>query len=191
MANETPGPLTAMTTPARAGPAKAPTLSIVLEATFAAVSSSGVPGKRGQEGRLRRPERGAGGGGERGQRVEDRRWARRRRQPPRRRRHQRDADEVGADHDPHAVEAVAEDGGERRRDPGRQHHHERQDAERGRAARLEGEHPERDRVAPAADLRADEGELEPPQAGVAEAARRTRGPSPASLAVREVILAKA
>ena len=48
IANETPGPLTAMTTPPRAGPAKAPTLSIVLEATFAAVSSSGDRASEGK-----------------------------------------------------------------------------------------------------------------------------------------------
>ena len=40
--NTSPGPLAASNSPPSAGPPKMPTLSIVLAATFAAVSSSGV-----------------------------------------------------------------------------------------------------------------------------------------------------
>ncbi len=118
---------------------------------------------------LRRPERGARDRRKRSQHVEN---------PGgssgehhcRRGSHQHGAQKIGRDHHPHALESIAENGGERRSDSGRQHHHECENAERCSPARLEDEHRECKQVTPTADLRADESELEAPQPGVAEAA---------------------
>src|ERR671910_275089 len=61
-AKTTPGPVAARRSPPRAGPAKLPTLSVVLDATLAAVSSLGLRASDGS--RARHGER---AGGVRGQ----------------------------------------------------------------------------------------------------------------------------
>ena len=72
-AKTTAGSLTASRRPPSAGPRNVPTLSIVLEATFAAVSSAGERDERRQERRLRRPEDRAGDRRQGDERVDDRR----------------------------------------------------------------------------------------------------------------------
>ena len=71
-AKTAPGPDTASSTPATAGPPNMLRLSIQPAVTFAAVSSSGVLASEGKEGSLRRPGQGYAGGRQRGQGIDDR-----------------------------------------------------------------------------------------------------------------------
>ncbi len=144
--------------------------SIVLEATFAAVSSPGVRARLGRSaawaGRNGVPTtvdsghdrvddgRGPvggdhGGGGE----------------------HQQAAQAVRGDHHELAGVPVGERREQRRRDGCGEHAHEQDDPDRGRASLRVGVDRECDQVRPVADHRADPGELESSHVRVAEHGR--------------------
>ena len=132
-AKTTPVLVSASRRPPSAGPAKLPTLSIELDATFAAVSSSGRVASDGQQRRLRGPERRrdqlhAHGEPDREQRraVEQRR---RGRAADRER-----AQQVAGHHHALAPVAVAEDREERRRGGGGPEAQQRDHADGGGAA---------------------------------------------------------
>ena len=157
----------------RAGPTQKPRLSIVLELTFAAVSSSGVLASDGQQRGLR----GLEGGVDHGDRARPARRRRRSgRQSARRRTSSRarGAQQVGGEHHRHARVAVAENRGERGDDRGRQPADQRDQADGGGTAVAVGEDDQRDGVGPGADDRAGPRQLQLAQRAVGNTACRAR-----------------
>ena len=137
-AKATPVLVAARTAPPIAGPAKAATLSTVLEVTFAAVNSSGVRASEGTSGRLGGPEGGRHEGDERHEPVDDA-GGRFDEGGGGRAGERAGAQQVGREHDPLPREAVGQNGGEGRADRRRQEANEPDEPDRGRPALLEGE----------------------------------------------------
>ena len=151
-----------------AGPAKLPTLSIVLRVTFAAVSSSGL---RASSGRI---DDSAGGRssedrGEPGERVDGPRGAVGERDRAGSSDHRRPA-EVRRRHHRDAREPVGKGAEERRADRCRDRADEGDDPDRLRTALLVGIDRDGDAVRPLPDDGADAGELQPPELRVGEVA---------------------
>ena len=160
-------PVAASRRPPIAGPAKTPTLSIVVRTRFAAVSSSGDLASSGQQcglgrakGRLEQPHQS-------GQRVDHARGGARERGE--RRAGDGDAP-CDVDRDDHALpgKTVPEQGAERSGDERRQHPEEPDQPYGARAASLVGVEREGDDEDPVGADRPCPGELHPPQIRVGE-----------------------
>ena len=180
-AKTTSGLETARRSPPRAGPRNVPMLSIVLEATLAAVSSFGVRTSDGQQRGLRRAEDRPRDGRRRDEHVDDggrpaggdhRRGAE----------HHSEPDRVARHHHRDPREPVGERRRERGGDGRGDHADQADEPDRRRAALAVGVDPERDEVRPAAEHRAGPGELEAPERRAREdvAAARARRCAPCS-----------